>query len=123
MLLMTVTLIFATVRIKTPLFTFEPLLLSTVRYTAGTVVRCVEGRTSANERVEQNQSNRYKALQGEDVATPGNNRSSRNHVTLRRRTPRSAITSNISNSPRSIRESSPDSSHSRASSRSQSNPG
>ncbi|EYC01060.1 hypothetical protein Y032_0110g135 [Ancylostoma ceylanicum] len=43
MLLMTVTLIFATVRIKTPLFTLEPLLLSTLRYATGSVVQYIDG--------------------------------------------------------------------------------
>ncbi|KAL6736802.1 hypothetical protein Aduo_007111 [Ancylostoma duodenale] len=43
MLLMTVTLIFVTVRIKTPLFTFEPLLLSTLRYATSSVVQYIDG--------------------------------------------------------------------------------
>ncbi|KAK6050739.1 hypothetical protein COOONC_11752 [Cooperia oncophora] len=62
MLLMTVTLIFATVRIKTPLFTFEPLLLSTIRYTAGTVARCVEGSAGVNQRAVQD--HRRRAIRG-----------------------------------------------------------
>ncbi|WKX98065.1 hypothetical protein Q1695_013619 [Nippostrongylus brasiliensis] len=51
MLLMTVTLIFATVRIKTPIFTFEPLLLSTVRHTAATVARCIDGSRNQGDRL------------------------------------------------------------------------
>ncbi|XGW09014.1 hypothetical protein V3C99_011376 [Haemonchus contortus] len=117
MLLMTVTLIFATVRIKTPLFTFEPLLLSTIRYTAGTVARCVEGSRSANERLEQN--HRCRAIRENDASVQGSSKDFGDHVTLRRRTPR--ICSNMNSSPRS-RDSSLDSSHSRASSRSQSTP-
>ncbi|KAK6050741.1 hypothetical protein COOONC_11754 [Cooperia oncophora] len=119
MLLMTVTLIFATVRIKTPLFTFEPLLLSTIRYTAGTVARCVEGSAGVNQRAVQD--HRRRAIREDGVAASENNRDSREHVTLRRRAPRSAICSNMNTSPRS-RDSSLDSSHSRASSRSQSTP-
>ncbi|KAK6023411.1 hypothetical protein OSTOST_10803, partial [Ostertagia ostertagi] len=119
MLLMTVTLIFTTVRIKTPLFTFEPLLLSTIRYTAGTVARCVEGSAVVSQSVEQNRRN--KAIRGNNMSAPENIRDSRDHVTLRRRVPRSALCSDANTSVRS-RDSSLDSSHSRASSRSQSTP-
>ncbi|KAJ1346692.1 hypothetical protein KIN20_001579 [Parelaphostrongylus tenuis] len=46
MLLMTVTLILATVRIRTPIFTLEPMLITAIHYTADTVVRCIRSETT-----------------------------------------------------------------------------
>uniref|UniRef100_A0A1I7XGP2 SURF1-like protein n=1 Tax=Heterorhabditis bacteriophora TaxID=37862 RepID=A0A1I7XGP2_HETBA len=43
MLLMTITLIFTTVRISTPLFTFEPLLLSITGHLSRAMIQCVNG--------------------------------------------------------------------------------
>lgn len=116
MLLMTVTLIFATVRIKTPLFTFEPLLLSTVRYTAGALVKCVEGLQAIIQRSHPAAISECKTPVPIEASSI-----SRERVTLRHRRPRAALCADMKQSPRS-RESSLDSSQSFASSRSHSTP-
>uniref|UniRef100_A0A158P819 Chloride channel CLIC-like protein 1 n=1 Tax=Angiostrongylus cantonensis TaxID=6313 RepID=A0A158P819_ANGCA len=47
MLLMTITLILANVRIETPFFTWEPMFITTVHYTLDTIVRCIRSETTA----------------------------------------------------------------------------
>uniref|UniRef100_A0A0N4WIN8 Chloride channel CLIC-like protein 1 n=1 Tax=Haemonchus placei TaxID=6290 RepID=A0A0N4WIN8_HAEPC len=67
MLLMTVTLQLLLDFCDSSLSSLFPVL-STIRYTAGTVARCVEGSRSANERIEQN--HRYKAVRGSKLENP-----------------------------------------------------
>ncbi|VDN27387.1 unnamed protein product [Cylicostephanus goldi] len=43
MLLMAIILIFSTVRIKTPLFTFEPLLLTSLRHATSSMIQYIDG--------------------------------------------------------------------------------
>lgn len=114
MLLMTVTLIFATVRIKTPLFTLEPMFLTTVQYTIGTIVSCI---ASANAPASYRNDILVQGREERNYVEEANHR--RERTTLRRRRPYAALCVDMNESSQSC-STLPD--FSRSSSRSRSNP-
>ncbi|KHJ90986.1 hypothetical protein OESDEN_09155 [Oesophagostomum dentatum] len=117
MLLMTATLIFLTVRIKTPLFTFEPLLLSIVRNATGSMVRYIDGPSG---RGTLTQETHRPGIQGSETVGHLDMNRGRNALRQRRVKPHAAISASKDRS--SSRESSQESSISLASSRSRSLP-
>ncbi|CAJ0605682.1 unnamed protein product [Cylicocyclus nassatus] len=123
MLLMAIILIFSTVRIKTPLFTFEPLLLTSLRHATTSMIQYIDGPSHGTRANAVEAHRPFIQVGDEDMQASDNHAINRGRNPLRHRRAKATAIPAVSSADTPLpRESSLDSSPSLSSSRSRSLP-